>query len=65
MNAQKVSHIMDALTSNSDLISSALSIKQKQTFTIFSQALEKEKLLKQAKADTHIGKNSSMTKRQN
>lgn len=56
LNAQKVSHISDALTPNFDLISSGLPTKRKPTLTVLGQALEKEKLLKQVKADARIGK---------
>lgn len=56
LNAEKVSHISDASTPNSGLISSGLPTKRKQTLTVLGQALEKEKLLKQAKADARIEK---------
>ena len=56
LNAQKASYISDASNQNSGLISSGLPSKRKRTLTVLGQALEKEKLLKQAKADTRIGK---------
>ena len=59
LNAQKVSCISDASTPNSGLISSGLPTKRKRTLTVLGQTLEKEKLLKQAKADTRIGKDLS------
>lgn len=55
LNAQKISHISIASTSNPNF-KSGLSTKQKSTLTILGQALQKEKLLKQAKANAHIAK---------
>ena len=57
LNTQTASHTSNAFASNSGLTSS-LPTKRKRTRTVLGQALEQEKLLKQAKTDARKEKHS-------